>query len=78
MPEQHEIIQAVSEYALLDPESLLPQHRQLLDTNFDSLGLGPTPHRLLWLSDMDSALAASSLSQCGTLTPAAREYFSTA
>ncbi len=76
MPEQHDIIDRVVAYVLFDPDTLLPQHRLLFEMDFEALGSGPAYHPLLWLADMDSALAASSLSQLGSLTPMADAFFS--
>jgi hypothetical protein len=76
MPEQHDIIDRVVAYALIDPDTLLPRHRLLFKTDFKALFSGPASHCLLWLGDMDSALATSSLSQLGSLTPTAQAFFS--
>jgi hypothetical protein len=76
MPEQHDIIDKVVAYALINPDTLLPQHWLLFKTNFEALGSGPSTHCLLWLADMNLALATSSLSQLGSLTPTAQAFFS--
>ena len=76
IPEHHEIYNRVEEYAAIDPETILPRHRYLFDTDFEALGSGPTSHRLLWLADMDTAISVSTLSTTGGLTRAAQEYFS--
>jgi hypothetical protein len=76
MPEQHDIIDRVVAYALIDPDTLLPRHRLLFEMDFEALGSGPASHHLLWLADMDSALATSSLSQLGSLTPMEQAFFS--
>jgi hypothetical protein len=47
-----------------------------MDADFGVLGSGPTSDRLTWLADMNSVIAASNLSQAGTLTTAAEAYFS--
>jgi hypothetical protein len=75
MQQIQDIIEKVNKYSLLDPERLLPLHRFLLDTNFSTLGDGPTSHCLLWLADMDSAVSAAALAQSGTLTPQATTFF---
>jgi hypothetical protein len=62
MPEQHDIINRVVACTLINPDTLLPQHQLLFEMDFEALGSGPASHRLLWLADMDLALAASSLS----------------
>ncbi len=76
MPEQNDIIDRVVACALINPDTLLPQHWLLFETNFEALGTGSAYHCLLGLADMDLALAASSLSQLGSLTPMAQAFFS--
>ena len=76
IPEQHEICNRVEEYSTIDPESILPRHQYLFDTDFEALGSGPTSHRLLWLADMDTALSVSTLSTSGALTQEAQSHFS--
>jgi hypothetical protein len=78
VPEHHEVMNWVELRSLTDPHSLIPQHRYLMSTDFTLLGSGPTSNRLVWLADMDSALAAFALSHAGTLTPAAEAHFSQA
>jgi hypothetical protein len=78
MLEHHEIINQVEEYALIDPKDLLPQHQYLLETDFKARGSGPTFERQIWLANIDSAFAAATLLQAGTLTPAAVAHFSVA
>lgn len=75
MPEQHDILDRVAAYALINSDTLLPRHWLLFETYFEALGSGPISHRLLWLANMDSALAASSLSQLGSLTSQAETFF---
>jgi hypothetical protein len=75
MPEHHVILNWVKEHAFTNPDSSLPQHRYLLDTDFEALGSGSTPDLLHWLADMGYAIAASSLSRAGTLTPEATANF---
>ena len=75
MPRIQEIIQQVNLYSLTDPSTLLPRHRDLLEADFCKLGEGSTSDRLLWLADMDSALAAAALSEAGTLSAKAVSYF---
>jgi hypothetical protein len=70
MPEQHDIMDKVIACALINPATLLPQHRLIFEMDFEALGSGPALHRLLWLAvEMDSAMTASSLLQLGSLTP---------
>jgi hypothetical protein len=76
-PEQHTIMSKVSEYSMIGPNTILPRHRFLFDTNFKVLGSGPTSHRLLWLAEMETAVSASTLSKLGSLTPQASAFFST-
>jgi hypothetical protein len=64
-------------YALMDPDALHPHHQCLLDTDFETLGSGPTLHSLFWLADVNRAIAASALSQAGTLTPEATAFLKT-
>ena len=40
--EQHEIFKKVEEFALKDPDTLLPLHRFLFQADFETLGSGPT------------------------------------
>ncbi len=60
----------------MDPETLLPRHWFLFDTDFEELCSGPTAHRLIWLADMKLALSAASLSQMGILSFQAAKFFS--
>ncbi len=53
----------------------LPQHRFLFEANFAALGNRQTSHHLLWLADMDSAVAAALPAQLGSLTPQATTFF---
>jgi hypothetical protein len=76
MLEHHDIINRVEEYTLIDPEDLLPRHQYLLETDFKALGSGPTFNRQIWLANIGSAFAVATLSQAGTLTPAAVAHFS--
>ncbi len=75
MPDHHEILNWVEEHAFTNPDSLLLQHKYLLDTDFEALGSGSTPDQLHWLADMRSAIAASGLSRAGTLTPEVTAHF---
>ena len=42
-----------------DPSILQPADRQLLDLDFEALGDGPAVDRQLWISEMESAVAAA-------------------
>ena len=75
IPAHHDIINRVESYARSDPDTLLPHHRFLFEADSEELVSGPTSHRLLWLADMDIAIATSSLGRLGTLTPQASPYF---
>jgi hypothetical protein len=77
LPEHHDIVNRVEEHAFTDPKSLLPRHSFLLETDFEALGSGPSTQRLLWLANVDSAIAASVLARSGSLTPAAIAHFDT-
>jgi hypothetical protein len=47
--DHHKMLNRMEGYSLIDPETLLPWHRFLFDTNFETLGSGPTSRRLVWL-----------------------------
>ena len=76
IPEHHEILNQMESYSLVDPETLLPRHQTLLGADFESLGSGPTSHRLLWLANMSSAMSAAHLARSGTLSDSALAHFS--
>ena len=76
IPEHQEILTRVEELALVDPETLLPRHRFIFETDFEALGSGLTANRLLWLAEMKTAQSASALASSGTLTNEAIKYFS--
>ena len=75
LAEHHDIINRIEEYALTDPDTLLPRHRSLLGVDFGSLGGGSTGNRLTWLANMDSAMSASTLARMGTLSSTAAAHF---
>ena len=75
MRQIQDIINQVTVYSLTDPKTLLPWHRDLLDVDFGCLGEGPSSQRLVWLANMDSAMGAATLSEAGTLSTQAVEYF---
>ncbi len=77
LPEHHDIINCVEEHASTDPKSLLLRHRFLSEMDFEALGSGPSTQRLMWLANLDSAIAASALAWLGSLTPAAILHFDT-
>jgi hypothetical protein len=58
-----------------DPSILQPSDRQLLDVDFEALGDGPAVDRQLWISEMESAVAAARLAdgtdvECASYPPA--------
>ena len=59
----------IEAYTLIDPDTILPRHWFLCETDFEALGSGPTSHCLLWLSEVNTALLAATLSEMGNLTP---------
>jgi hypothetical protein len=59
IPKHQDILNQVEEYFMVNPEILLPRHRFLYNTDFAALGSGPTSHCLLWLADMEAAIATS-------------------
>jgi hypothetical protein len=73
---KYSILNCVEEYSMADPEILLLRHRFLYDTDFTALGSGSTSHCLLWLADMEAAVATSRLVLSGTLTSEPMSYFS--
>ena len=75
IPEHQDITDQVELHSFTDPDSPLPRHRSRMDIDFAALGTGPTSDRLTWLTNMQSAIATSTLSQARTLTPAAELYF---
>ena len=46
---------------LIDPEELLPQHRVLLERDFQALGEGSTVDRQIWWAQVKAALGASEI-----------------
>jgi hypothetical protein len=59
IPKHHNILNQVKEYSMVNPEILLPHHRFLYNTDSAALGSIPTSHHLLWLADMEAAVATS-------------------
>jgi hypothetical protein len=53
------VVSEVCQMMLIDPEELLPQHRILLEQDFQALGEGSTVDRQIWLAQMKSALGAA-------------------
>lgn len=59
-PQEHQdIMDSVAKMILLDPETLLPQHRFLLEQDFKKLGEGHTIDRQYWLANVTSAWHAN-------------------
>ena len=56
---------------LVDPEELLPCHRNLLEQDFLQLGEGTSVDRQYWLAQMNSALLAVEARRCQQVTPLA-------
>jgi len=56
--EHDSIIEQVGKLLLTDPETLLPQHRCLLDIDFEQLGSGTTANQQYWLAKLESAISA--------------------
>jgi hypothetical protein len=75
LPEHHDILNRIEEHIYSDPESLLPRYRYLLEADYASLGSGSTTSQLLWLANVKSAMAASTLARVRTLTSDAVAYF---
>ncbi len=65
----------MEEYALINPEELLPRHQYLMEADFKTLGSGPVYNRQIWLANVDLAVAAATLAQVGTLTLVAVAHF---
>ena len=75
IPEHHEILNQMEGYSLVDPNTLLPRHRPLLEADFKALGGGPTAHRLLWIANMNTAMSAAQLARAGALSSSAFSTF---
>jgi hypothetical protein len=74
--EHHEILNRIESYSLADPATLLPRHQSLYAADFAAFGGGPTSHRLLWLANMETAVATANLVQAGALSESAIAHFS--
>jgi hypothetical protein len=57
---------------------LLPLHHFCFGADFRALGSVPRLNRLIWLADMDFAVATSTVTQMGKHTPEATAHFSIA
>jgi hypothetical protein len=75
IPEHHEILIRIESYSLADPDTLLPRHRSLYAADFAALGGGPTSHQILWLANMEMAVAAANLAWAGALSESAIAHF---
>ena len=60
-PEHKNIIQLVHNLLHTDPNDLLPQHRHLLQQDFQQLGEGPSLDRQYWIKSMQSALETADI-----------------
>jgi hypothetical protein len=54
------ILETIEGFLHADPEQLLKKHCHLLFSDFAALASGPIKDKLEWISDIDSALGASS------------------
>jgi hypothetical protein len=75
-PEHHEILNRIESYSLADPDTLLPHHQSLCAVDFAALGSDPTSYQLLWLANMETAVAAANLARAGALSESAIAHFS--
>ena len=57
--EHHNISDNICKMLTVHTMDLLPQHRQLLDIDFEQLGRGDTIDRQYWLANMSSATHAA-------------------
>ena len=60
-PEHNNIIQLVHNLLDTDPNDLLPQHRHLLQQDFQQLGEGRSLDRQYWITSMQSALETADI-----------------
>ncbi len=58
--EHDSIMEDVKTLLLTEPSKLLPQHRHLLEVDFEKLGAGSSIDRQYWLANLKSAVAAFS------------------
>ena len=59
-PAQHEkLMDNVEDMIHIDPMELLPEHRGLLDIDFEKLAKGAMEDRQYWLAKMESAVSAA-------------------
>ena len=54
------ILKTMEDFLHTHPEQLLEYHRHLLFSDFAALASGPTKDKLEWISEIDSALGATS------------------
>ena len=59
--EHQQIIHLVHSLLYTDPNNLLPQHRHLLQQDFQQLGAGTSVDRQYWIADMQSALQTAKI-----------------
>jgi hypothetical protein len=71
--EHRDIMEQVSRLLLTDPNHLLPQHRHLLEFDFEKLGAGSSTARQYWLANLESAVQAFQT----TITPTSHPLEST-
>jgi hypothetical protein len=58
LADHESILQKVRALIGTDPTDLLPQHRSLLNTDFEALGEGTSTDRQYWIAQMESAIEA--------------------
>ena len=56
LAEHDDIIQKVRTLIGTDPMDLLPQHRRLLEIDYEALGAGSSIDRQYWIAQMDLAI----------------------
>jgi hypothetical protein len=62
LKQHQQILQQVFDNIHTDPDTLLPRHWYLLETNPTTLGGGSTANRRVWLASLESAQSAAELS----------------
>jgi hypothetical protein len=67
MAAAHEtILKTMKGFLHTDPEQLIEEHCPLLFSDFAAIASGPTKDNLEWISEIDSALGATSHMACGS------------
>ena len=52
--QQEKIVKRILELVWTDPDSLLPEHRTLLDEDFDKLGAADASDQAYWIAEMNN------------------------